>query len=257
MTELVCDKKQRYGYIYMTTNLVNGMRYIGQHSATEFDKYYYGSGRRIKEALSEFGTDNFKCEVIEWCDTYESINEREIYWINRYKADSSDNFYNLAYGGSNSKYALRGKNHPWFNRKHTTKSIRKMSESKLGKNNPMYGKSQSEKTRKMIAEAQIGDKNHMYGKHEESYWFNKHRSEDTKNKISEARINSGVASGENNPFYGKHHSEQVKREIGQNLKGRVYINNGTITKRVKPEDVNSFLFQGWVKGRIIKKRKSM
>ena len=52
MTELACDENY-YGYIYMTTNLVNGMRYIGQHSSKEFDKYYYGSGRLIKKALSE------------------------------------------------------------------------------------------------------------------------------------------------------------------------------------------------------------
>lgn len=255
MTESACSEDY-YGYIYMTTNLVNGMRYIGQHSSKEFDKYYYGSGRLIKEALSEFGHDNFKCEIIEWCKTYEELNTREIYWINFYKADSREDFYNLAYGGSNSKYALKGENHPFYNKKHKKESIDKMSISKRGKNNPMYGKHQSIETKCKISEAQIGCKNHMYGKHEESYWFNKTRSEDTKKKISETRIKSNIALGINNPFYGKHHNKETRDMISNIQKGRIYINNGINTKRVKPEELDNYLSNGWIKGRILRKKVS-
>ena len=254
MTEYQCNDEDYYGYIYITTNLVSGMRYIGQHSSKEFDKYYYGSGKLIKEALSEFGHDNFKCEVIEWCKTYEELNLKEIYWINFYQADSSKDFYNLAYGGSNSKYALRGENHPFYNKKHKKESINKMSKSKQGKNNPMYGKHQSEDAKRRISEAQIGCKNHMYGKHEEAYWFNKSRSEDTKKKISETRIKNNIALGENNPFYGKHHNKETKDMISNIQKGRIYVNNGINTKRVKPEELDSYLLNGWVKGRILRKK---
>ena len=253
MTELACDENY-YGYIYMTTNIVNGMRYIGQHSSKEFDKYYYGSGRLIKKALSEFGYDNFKCEVIEWCKTYEDLNAREIYWIDFYKADSSEDFYNLAYGGSNSKYALRGENHPFYNRKHKEESIDKMSKYKQSANNHMYGKHQSEETKQKIGEAQIGCKNHMFKKHEEAYWFNKDRSEETKKKISETRIKNKVALGENNPFYGKHHNQEARDAMSKVQKGRIYINNGMDTKRVKPEDLEDYILNGWVKGRILRKK---
>lgn len=251
-TELVC--KEPYGYVYLTTNLINGMLYIGQHSSKEFDKYYYGSGKLIKQALSEYGTENFKCEIIEWCYSYEELNRREIYWIDFYNADSSDAFYNIAYGGSNSKYALRGENHPWFNRKHSEKSLEKMREAKQGNKNPMYGRHQTDETKHKIGEAQLGEKNHMYGKHEDTYWFNKHRSEETKRKISENRIKNGVASGENNPFYGKIHTENTRNKLSKIQKGRIYINNGVETKRIKPDELDKFLSGGWIRGRILRKK---
>lgn len=251
--ELACNSEP-YGYIYLTTNLINGMKYIGQHSSKTFDKYYYGSGKLIKQALKEFGADNFKCEVIEWCDSYEKLNEREIYWISFYKADSRDDFYNLAYGGSNSKYALRGKNHPFFNKNHSLESIEKMSKAKQGCKNPMYGRPQSEETKRKIGQAQIGEKNHMFGKHQEAYWFNKNRTEETKRKISETRIKNKVALGQNNPFFGKTHSEENKQKIREAQKGRTYINNGTITKRVKKQELEQYLSEGWKQGRILQRK---
>lgn len=38
-----------YGYIYKTTNLINGKIYIGQHKANKFlGQSYLGSGKRFK-----------------------------------------------------------------------------------------------------------------------------------------------------------------------------------------------------------------
>lgn len=240
-----------YGYIYLTTNMINDMKYIGQHSSPVFDKHYYGSGVLIKKALKEFGFDNFKCEVIEWCETFEELNEREKYWIHYYNADLNDNFYNKAIGGSNSKYCLRGINHPWYQRKHSEESIQKMSESKIGENNPMYGKHHSEETKRKIGDAQLGDKNHMYGKSEESYWFNKHRDEETKRKISENRIKNKTASKENNPFYNKKHSDEDKKKMSEASKDRKWINNGITNKRIKLNELESYIQDGWLIGRIM------
>ena len=260
MTELACNENniytEPYGYIYLTTNLINGMKYIGQHSAKEFDKYYYGSGVLIKKALSEYGVENFKCEIIEWCDTFEELNEREKYWIRYYNADLDDNFYNRAMGGSNSKFCLRGKNHPWYNRKHSEESLKKMSKSKQGENNPMYGKHHTDETKEKMRESQLGDKNHMYGQSEKSYWFNKHRDEETKRKISENRILNRVAAKENNPFYGKTHSKEDKIKMSEASKDRTWINNGDINKKVKNYELDSYLDNGWVKGRLPFKRRS-
>ncbi len=105
-----------YGYIYLTTNNINNKKYIGQHSKPFFDKNYYGSGKLLKKDLKEYGYNNFSCEIIEWCYSYEEINEREKYWIKYYNADLDDNFYNKAMGGSNTKYSLRKENHPFYNK---------------------------------------------------------------------------------------------------------------------------------------------
>lgn len=38
-----------FGYIYITTNTINGKQYIGQHISDTFDKNYKGSGIKLKE----------------------------------------------------------------------------------------------------------------------------------------------------------------------------------------------------------------
>ena len=88
-----------YGYIYKTTNLRNNKIYIGQHKGQTFDPYYYGSGTWFKRALKKEGKENFKCEILEVCDTAEMLNEREIYWIEFYQSRNSEIGYNLAKGG--------------------------------------------------------------------------------------------------------------------------------------------------------------
>ena len=129
-----------------------------------------------------------------------------------------------------------------------------MSKLKQGKNNPMYGKHQSEETKRKIGDAQTGCKNHMFGKHEKAYWFNKNRSKETKKKISETRIKNKTALGKNNPFYGKQHTEEVRDKISNAQKGRIYVNNGTDTKKVRLEELDNYLLNGWVKGRILRKK---
>ena len=86
--------------IYLTTNLVNGKKYIGQHKLTKVRDYYLGSGKIIKQAIKKYGYQNFKKERLEICNTLEEANIREQYWISFYDAVDSEEFYNLAKGGS-------------------------------------------------------------------------------------------------------------------------------------------------------------
>lgn len=88
-----------YGYIYKTTNIVNNKIYIGQHKCNVFDPNYYGSGSWFIRTLKKYGKHNFKCEIIEKCDTSEVLNEREIYWIEYFQSRNPSIGYNLAKGG--------------------------------------------------------------------------------------------------------------------------------------------------------------
>ena len=85
-------------YIYLTTNLINGKQYIGQHKG-ELDDSYLGSGTAIKKALQKYGSANFQKEILEIC-TPDNVDERERYWITYYNAVEDDNFYNLQEGGT-------------------------------------------------------------------------------------------------------------------------------------------------------------
>ena len=90
-----------YGFVYITTNHVNGKQYIGQRKYDKQGKWkeYLRSGIILSRAIEKYGLKNFSKEIIEECKTKKILNEREIYWINYYNAVESDNFYNIASGG--------------------------------------------------------------------------------------------------------------------------------------------------------------
>ncbi|MBQ9160904.1 MAG: GIY-YIG nuclease family protein [Methanobrevibacter sp.] len=67
-----------FGYVYRTTNLINNKTYIGKHRRSEFDKNYYGSGKHLKSAIKKYGIQNFKIEIIQWCDSNEELALAEI-----------------------------------------------------------------------------------------------------------------------------------------------------------------------------------
>lgn len=88
-----------FGYIYITTNLINGKKYIGKRSKPEFDKNYIGSGKLLKRAIKKYGKENFRCEIIKWCNTENELNLSEKYYIQKYDAQRNSMFYNISSGG--------------------------------------------------------------------------------------------------------------------------------------------------------------
>lgn len=79
--------------IYIVENVVNGKRYIGKDSKN--DPNYLGSGKHQKQALKKYGRSSFRKEILEQCNTLDELNQRELYWINKYNAVERDDFYNL------------------------------------------------------------------------------------------------------------------------------------------------------------------
>lgn len=91
-----------YGYIYLTTNFVNGKQYIGQHRSNGFDSRYFGSGTLFVKALDKYGKENFGRQILVECESEEELNSEERRLIAEYDAVKSSNFYNIADGGSNA-----------------------------------------------------------------------------------------------------------------------------------------------------------
>lgn len=209
--------------IYKTTNLINGKIYIGQD--TNNDPNYYGSGLLLKKAIKKYGKNNFIKQIIEYCDTNEILDEREVYYIKKY--DSINKGYNLSTGGtggpnflnkSHSEETKEKMKNIWNKRKdktdfkhnmigfkHSDETKKKMSLSKKGRfcgpENSMYGKKHTEESRQKMGRPKFGPDNLMYGK--------KH-TEETKQIISEKN------KGESNPMYGKKHTEEAKQKIKDN-----------------------------------------
>lgn len=92
------------GCIYMYTNKINGMKYVGQtvcRLSKRHNEHLKRDNSYIDKALRKYGENNFTLEILEdnICDADE-LNNKEIYWINYY--DSFNNGYNLTKGGKGS-----------------------------------------------------------------------------------------------------------------------------------------------------------
>jgi len=119
--------------IYKTTNLANGRFYIGKDKFNNPD--YLGSGKILKNAIKHYGKDNFKKEILEHCEIYEQMSEREIFWINEL-GSFYPNGYNIATGGEGGDTIsnhpdkdLISKNHSeWMKENNPTRGRKRTSE---------------------------------------------------------------------------------------------------------------------------------
>lgn len=79
-----------YGYIYLTTNHVNGKRYIGRKTATKWVPTYLGSGTYLLKALAKYGKDNFTNIILQECNSLFDLVHFEMYYIKKFNAVKSD-----------------------------------------------------------------------------------------------------------------------------------------------------------------------
>lgn len=179
-------------YVYMTTNLINNMKYIGMHYG-ELDDNYLGSGNLIKLAIKKYGKENFKKEILQIADSEEenAINERRI--IKEYNAVADRQFYNIHEGGFGGD--------TWTGLSDEEKLEKRilLSQKFSGINNPRYGVHLSEETKQKIRNNR--DTSYM-------------QTEKYKKAMSQA------VSGDKNGMYGKHHTEASKNKMSLNKKGK-------------------------------------
>lgn len=138
--------------IYKITCLVNQKVYIGQTSETIEKRFARHMGYQKDEsdtkfyrAIRKYGKENFRIEAIDFAETQEELDQKEIYYIHLY--DSVKNGYN-------SKDSIGKCGGDTLSEHHNLKEIKeKIRQSKLGDKNPMkrYG-------------GLKGPRNGMYGK---------------------------------------------------------------------------------------------
>ena len=142
---------KKYNYTYLTTNILNGKQYIGEHSSNSLNDSYIGSGRPIlQNAIKLHGKENFKKEILEFFPTKEAAFNAQEKYINEYNT-LAPNGYNISPKGGH-KY----KGSVSENSKHL------MRISKLGDKNPMFKKSPGNKGKKMTDEQIKKMKNHEF-----------------------------------------------------------------------------------------------
>ena len=157
--------------IYKITNIINGKVYIGQSTNLKdrikqhksMIKNYNENNNYLRKATKKYGYKNFKIEIIKFCDEKE-LDYYEIYYIDLYKSSDRKFGYNIELGGNINKHLS----------KEQIDKMKKNKKGKLkGKDNPFFGKKHTEKTKKIISEKQKGNK----------YCLGRILSDETKNKI--------------------------------------------------------------------------
>jgi len=220
-------------FIYMTTNNVNGKKYIGL--CTREDKNYLGSGSLIKQAIKKYGKKNFSREIIEECDSFEHLLEREQYWIGKYNAVESDEFYNLSYGGyaGNSKLLkeywskmTKEERQNARNWKPHFLGLDQSGNSHISKNDPTW----TEKVSKGVKNT-----------------WDSYTNEEKKKRgkiVSKSRKMLGTAKGKKNPMYGRSVVKEKNLKWYTNGKDNIYV-----TENTQP--------QGYRRGRTMKRKSNV
>lgn len=86
-------------YVYKIIEIdTNKVVYVGQHKTNNIKDNYMGSGILLARAYNKYGVEKYKKEIIEFCDTTQTLNEKEEYWID--KLNTCVNGYNIAKGGT-------------------------------------------------------------------------------------------------------------------------------------------------------------
>lgn len=205
----------KYGFVYETTCLVTGMKYIGRRirNFTPYDDEYLGSGKLLNLDIDKYGRENFVRVILVECDSKEELEKMERYYLEKVDAMHNPSYYNLT-NSSIGWPTEKGKKLPEYWRAHMSESQRKRppvtEETRRKLRIANTGKHHTEETRKKISDIQKGRK----------------LSEEHKKKISLSN------SGENNPWYGKSPSEETRRMMSESQKRR--FSNETIYNKGLP-----------------------
>jgi group I intron endonuclease len=161
----------------MTTNLLNGMYYVGSHQTDDLNDGYLGSGKHLKRAIAKYGRENFKIEILHFLLSKEEMFnvEREI--VNELFVKNPLT-YNLKIGGSGGNPgivgAFKGRTHSEETKEKIRNAARQQVTSeekrkKLSKNcgmkrkeiaakvsKSLTGRSCSNEHKKRVADANLG-----------------------------------------------------------------------------------------------------
>ena len=197
--------EQTHYYIYQITNQINGKIYIGQHTTTDLNDGYMGSGKALKSAFIKYGVNAFTKEILLFCPNQDGLNIMEAAYVTPTFIERKDN-YNLREGGNVGTFSESTRLKMSISQTGkilSSETRRKMSSYRLGRPCNNKGYKHSEETKRKASDFHKGNK----------YCLGKNHSEETRLKMSLVRK-------------GKTHSETHKKRMSEALKGRKGVNLG-------------------------------
>lgn len=227
--------RKRYHYIYRTTCKVTGKYYIGMHSTNDLQDGYMGSGKRLRYSIGKHGAENHTCEILEFYFTREWLCEREAELVNG-EILTDPLCMNIKLGGTGG--------FDYINSTRTTADYQRLGQlggrasATLFKANPEIHARMNAAALPFITEKYIN-----LWKNNRDFMLDRAKkasdlalSDEARAKRSATFASIGHAQGEKNSQYGT-----------------CWVNDGKTDKKIKKENIESYLETGWVRGRVKKK----
>ncbi len=207
-------KQNNIHYIYKTTCNVTGRWYIGMHSTSNIEDGYLGSGTILRYSIRKYGKNNHTKEILEYCKTREelAILENKIVNENLIKDSKCMNLTSGGLGFGDFEHMMR-----------CSKAGNKAFKEKLEEDKEFFIKFSEQSSK-------ITKKTHAEGKLTTPDWTGKNHSEESKQLMSEKK--KGLGIGETNSQFGT-----------------CWITKNGINKKIKREALETYLNEGWLKGR--------
>lgn len=155
----------------------SGKMYVGVTKKKPTYRWQKGKGyegnNHFSRAISKYGWDNIKHEILLEGLTQEQASLAERIFIGYWDLTNPNKGYNNEAGGYKDievsnitrkrlSEACGGKKNGMYGKKHSEESKRKISEAKIGKqsgkNNPMYGKKHTDETKRKMRIVRLGKK---------------------------------------------------------------------------------------------------
>lgn len=251
--------KHKYNYFYKITNIINGHYYYGVHSTDNLNDGYMGSGTRLKNAFKKYGIDNFKKEIIKQCESRKEAYELESIFVTE-ALIKDDNCYNIILGGEQFTteflVAVKDKNNKMF---------------LVHKEDPRYLSGELVGVTKghFVARDKNGDTFLAESTDENIHGVNFGQvtvKDKNGNMFNVSKKDPRYLSGELLPIWkGKKHSAESIDKLRNTLKsiehqkgeknsqfGTCWVTKNGENKKIKKEELNTFISNGWNRGRNMK-----
>jgi group I intron endonuclease len=259
-------EEKKFNFVYITTNLINGMQYVGEHSTDDMNcprtKRYLGGGRYLARAIKKEGRKNFIRQDLEFFPTKKEAFCAQAKYIKHFKTFILYGGYNLDETGgvaSGTKVSeetkkktsntlkghhrseeskkkqgdsLRGKKH---SKEHVENFIKSRKGLKYKKKDPNLPKREfSKEHKKHIGESKTGEKSPMFGTNFYNIWVEKEGKEIANQKYLNFKEKCKIVST------GRILSKESKKKMSETLKKRKKIHCDYCNR-----DFFTWVFEKW------------